>query len=904
MNTTCDRFAQAFRLNEICSACLCFMLGSAPALAQQSGATSVGNFQVQAGSATVAPGADPKQVLINLSNSKSVLQWDRLNVPDGSKLQFAQPNAQSIVLNRVVSVDPARIDGALSSNGQVWILSGAGVLFGPNSKVDVQSLLASSRDISNADFLAGKYSFGAGGSGKVSNQGELTVADGGYVLLVGSEVDNQGRIQAQLGQVKLASGKAFVLDLNGDKLLRFDVTEALTGGDSQAAKVSNAGQIIADGGSVQMTARAASGLVAQVVNTGGLVQANTARLVNGDIVLDAGPGGEVVAGGQISAQGWEQGAKGGNVTVLVTRSLCYCSRIDASGQAGGGNVLVGGDWKGSGSFQQATSVDMQAGAEIKVNATNAGDGGKVVLWSDVRKEGSETSVAGSIEAMGGVDGGNGGNVETSGHTLNISNTFKANASSAKGETGKWLLDPLNVVIDSSNASAYQTTLNSGTDVTIAASGSPSASIQVNTPLIWTSNILSLQSQGNIYVNADMTAKGAFAGVMLRTGYSTPGVNGGTYDTSKSLIFGVNADGFLGRINIQDSAGAARTGFGFRLNDDNYTLINSMAGLQGINLNAATLTGKYALVGDLDASSYSGFVPLGNSSTQFTGALYGLGHVISGLAINLSSTDYVGLFGYTSNALISSIGLTGSQITARGAVGGLIGMMKDGELKNSYVKTSQISGLGEVGGLVGHVEVSDGSSTTIANNFYTGSVNGTTGGSVGGLIGLVFGANASYGDILIQNNFANVTLTSSSDNVGGGIGNVALYGAVRVNVVGNYSGGSVTGPGGVGGFIGGTDLNGCAWGCRSPGELTVNRNYSTSTVVGSNGVGGFAGALWNGWSNSAFQDNYATGSVTVGSGQTGGAFIGYNQITQSNSYATGSVAGGSTLGGLIGNNWLI
>lgn len=921
MCTSRDKLGQALRLKEGYAACLCVMLGVVPAYSQHSGNTSVGNFQVQAGNAAIAASADPKKVVINLSNNKSVLHWDRLNVPIGATLQFSQPNAQSVVLNRVVSVDPARIDGVMNSNGQVWLLSGSGVLFGPNSQVNVSGLLASTRDISNADFLAGNYSLSGGGAGKVSNLGDISVADGGYVLLVGSEVDNQGRIQAQLGQVKLASGKAFVLDLNGDKLLRFDVTEALTGGDGQAARVSNAGQIVADGGTVQMTARAANGLVAQVVNTGGLLQANSARMVNGQIVLDAGPGGEVVAGGQISTQGLDAGATGGSVTVVGDKiTLPSDSRINASGQAGGGTVLVGGDWQGSGGLQQASMVDMQVGAEIKANATLAGDGGKVVLWSDIQKQGGSTSVAGAIQAKGGTNTGAGGNVETSGHVLNISESANVNAAGANGQAGNWLLDPVNITIDTAAAGVIQTALG-GSNVMVTTNGAvvnnpffvdvrdPSyesgtaGDINVNAPITWSNNTLSLHAAGNININSTLTySSGNTGGLDLHVGYKNAGNPMGTppdYNVNKYLTFGRDSLGFTGKFNVSSDGH-------FRLNSNDYQVISDLTQLQNINSN---LSGRYALATDINASSSSalnagaGLVPIGNSGAAFTGSFIGLGHTISGLVINRPTENYVGLFGYTNGAQVSNLGLINASISGRGTVGGISGLVKNGELRNSYLQSSNVTGLGEVGGLVGRVEVDDTNTTKITNSSYAGSVTGTTGGAVGGLLGLVIGGNTNYGDILIQNNYTNVSLSSTSDSVGGFIGNIALYGAVRVNVFDNYSKGSVTGPGGVGGFLGQSDLNACAWGCRQlPGKLNINRNYSTASVTGTNGVGGFGGSLWSSYSDSTFQDNYATGNVTVGAGQTGGGFIGYNQVTQLNSYATGAVTGGSTVGGLIGNNW--
>jgi filamentous hemagglutinin family protein len=920
-------------LSVVAQACLVALLVNGNAWSQANAVdTAAGQFTAKSGNASLVNGLPNGQTVIRLDNTKSILEWARLNVAQGNSLQFIQPNQQSVVLNRVTGSDATRIDGSLLSNGHVWLLNPSGVLFGAKSSVNVQSLLATTRAISDADFLTNKLHFSGGGSGQVSNAGVIAVGEGGYVVLSAQSVENTGNIQAQLGQVHLASGKAFVIDLNGDKLLRFDVTQALSSSDATESLVKNTGNILADGGRVQMTARAANGLLGQVVNTGGLLQANSVRSVNGEIVLDAGVGGKTIVEGTLSVQGNDANSKGGNITALGDNiQIASGARINASGQTGGGTVLIGGDWQGSGSLQQAKTVEMQQGSEIKANATNNGDGGKVVLWSDLKAETGSTSFAGVIQATAGPEGGQGGKVETSGHALKIAASAQVNSSSPKGQAGQWLLDPVNVTIDAEAATAIEDALQTSyVLVTTAGSSTPSnvnpftsvrvgesgsdGNIYVNAPMTWNKYVLSLEAHGNIYVNAPITIgaidntfnPGTFGGLSIRTGYSTPAVNGGTYDATKALLFGKTSNGFNGRVVINDDSGNARTGFGFRLNDNDYTLINNLTALQNISGN---LNGKYALSGSIDAAASAslnagaGFVPLGNALGKFTGRFNGLGNTISGLVINRSNADLIGLFGSVDGAIISNVGLINANITGRGQVGGLIGQMKNGLLLNSYSKNAQITGLGEVGGLVGQLTVDDANAVTLKNNFFDGTITGTSGGSFGGGIGLIYSANNTYGDMLVQNNFANVTITSASSNVGGFIGNVSLHGAVNVNVFDNYSKGSVSSTAdGVGGFLGVTDLNACAFGCRPVGKLNIARNYSNVVVSGNDGVGGFGGTLWNGYSDSGFSNNYATGNVSAGATGIAGGLIGYNQISQLNSFATGTVTGGLTMGGLVGRNW--
>ena len=125
--------------------------------------------------------------------------------------------------------------------------------------------------------------------------------------------------------------------------------------------------------------------------------------------------------------------------------------IDVTGGSGGGDILVGGDWQGGANEElrvldnpyemyQASEVMMNENALIDASAVLDGDGGTVVLWSDILNTNSVTSVLGEIYAEGGKSGGNGGKVETSGYFLDI-NHARVSTLAPYGKTGDWLLDP-------------------------------------------------------------------------------------------------------------------------------------------------------------------------------------------------------------------------------------------------------------------------------------------------------------------------------------------------------------------------------------------------------------------------------------------------------------------------------
>jgi len=144
---------------------------------------------------------------------------------------------------------------------------------------------------------------------------------------------------------------------------------------------------------------------------------------------------------------------------------------------------------------------------------------------------------------------------------------------------------------------------------------------------------------------------------------------------------------------------------------------------------------FILIADIDLDVYpyntdKGWIPIGNSTTKFTGNVNGNGYTIDGLFINKSTTNYVGLFGYTDEATIESIGLTNVDVTGKNNVGGLAGYNDEGSsIKDSYA-TGSVDGTDNVvGGLAGYND----EDYTIIRRHATGSVAGTA--YVGGLVGL-------------------------------------------------------------------------------------------------------------------------------------------------------------------------
>src|SRR3546814_2235945 len=104
----------------------------------------------------------------------------------------------------------------------------------------------------------------------ISNAGQITAADGGFVVLSASQVQNSGLIQARLGTIALASGSAFTLTLSDSGPVEFQIDAAAL---SDTAGVANLGSLVADGGAVLLQAKVASNMLHTVVNNQGQISA-------------------------------------------------------------------------------------------------------------------------------------------------------------------------------------------------------------------------------------------------------------------------------------------------------------------------------------------------------------------------------------------------------------------------------------------------------------------------------------------------------------------------------------------------------------------------------------------------------------------------------------------------------
>jgi filamentous hemagglutinin family protein len=619
--------------------------------------------EVVAGVAKVTK-ASATSTLINQATQKAIINWQSFSIGSGELVRFVQPNASSVALNRVIGSDPSRIFGSLQANGHVFLVNNAGVYFAPGAKVDVGGLVASSMDISNANFSSGNYVFNAGShAGSVINDGQLR---GGYVVLSAPQVGNAGSIATPGGSTALLAGGRMRMDLAGDKMVSLSVD-----GATANAAVQNSGNISADGGKVFMTARSANAVLDTVINTSGVVRANSLQSRNGEIVIDGGSAGVTAVSGTLAATGHAAGATGGSVKVLGDKvALNSGALIDVSGHSGGGQALVGGNFHGAGLERNASMTYVDQNARIRADALAKGDGGKVAVWAD-----QHTTYGGSISAKGGANGGHGGFVETSGkQTL----AFKGavDTSAAKGKTGTLLLDPNDITISAAagnladnGAGTFISGTNSTSTVAVAdiiaalatnnvtidttsAGGTGNGNITVASALSYNrANSLTLAAEGAISVNAGITNAGA--GALNLHGNGNIGINAPISLAGGALHVAGMAGG-VSRANTILNANSIATGGGNVTMQSTSVIqsgaINSGAGT--INLlanNDVTISGALSTT-----NTGTGAIVVNAGASQAAGTAAGGNVMISGGSISTGAGGRTTLY---SGDVATSTGLT-------------------------------------------------------------------------------------------------------------------------------------------------------------------------------------------------------------------------------------------------------
>lgn len=476
-----------------CAVASCF--SSIPALALPNGGS------VAAGTATFSQSGSALTVT---NTPGTIINWNSFSVGALESVRFNQQSSLSAILNRVTGASASAIHGAMSSNGRVLLVNPNGILFGAGSRIDVNGLVASTLNINDSDFLAGRLNFTAGTvAGNLRNEGTLQAA-GGNIYLIAPNIDNAGIVRAPGGEVLLAAGRQISLVDGAHPDIQVVVSapedKAVNLGDLVAGKVSIFGSVLQQKG-------VASANTVEVDDKGRIVfradrQLNidagsrtTANGASGGSITLQTRNGDTFVSGSVEARGTTN--SGGTIAALGQRvAVTDNAVLDASGESGGGRVMVGGDYQGkNAAIQNAQVTYFGQNATVKANAEKVGDGGTAIVWAD-----GTTRAYGSIEAKGGAEGGNGGFVEVSGKGY-LDFNARVTTAAPNGKAGTLLLDPTDIVIGS--VADIDGALSGATnDITLATDlDSALADFTGATSLITAGQVASLLNSGDLLLDA-------------------------------------------------------------------------------------------------------------------------------------------------------------------------------------------------------------------------------------------------------------------------------------------------------------------------------------------------------------------------------------------------------------------
>lgn len=847
------------------------------------------------------------QLTVSQSSDKLIANWNSFNVGSAAKVQFNQPAASSIALNRI-SGSASEIFGRVAANGQLILINPAGITFGSTAQVNAASVIASSLNLSDSNFLSDNFLFERVSSGgEVNNQGSVLGNEGNTVILAGS-IKNSGALRARGGNLSLANGNKVTVDNGNGQVTVNQIASVASLIQSSGTLRADRLVTTADQGKIFIVGdRARTGsvveLAGQLTSLNNDIQGKTMN-ITGDLTANAATVLNALNAININA----------NFTQNKNSSLLNLTYGSADGLNFGVNGKI--SLSGTGMQYKANNTSyqiIQTLAQLQALDSNATTrSSKYVLGLDIDASSTATS---SFNPIGNsISTPFSGVLDGLGHQIDQLNINKA-AKDGVGLFGYALyatiknLNLTNASIIGKNSVGgligYNGNNNGSTGnswiINSSVSGSLTGYNQLG-GLIGTDTVYNTGSSSIIGSRSNSTITGRYTQIGGLVGYASVDQGSLTISNSQtnstvqaSTIADSKYDigGLIGRLDLSNHASASLSNL-----DSNGTVTTlsrpafHVGGIVGtVNNSDATLTLDHAS----NHSNVSAIQQVATSSQAITSAVTG------GLIGQLTSNG-------SASSLINASSNTGN-ITGLNQVGGLIGYSSGGVIQNSY-NSGNINGyIQNTGGLIGQ-----NVNTAINSSYNSGVIAGLGGNytyNMGGLVGYndngaisdsyntgKVGSSGSWysGGVAGKNLQASITNSYSTAEVTGTsyVGGLTGYNSALISH--SYASGNVTvhGSSYVGGLVGKNE-NG-----------TIEYSHATGNVSGAyDGMGGLVGLYKNG----NIRHSYATGNVTGETSSFGGLIgfaiaytpegAGSSSYDISDSYATGNVSGGIFLGGLIG-----
>ncbi len=584
------------------------------------------------------------------------------NVGNGQTANFLSNAQIRNILAGVNGGNASYINGLLQvsgGNSNLYLLNPAGIVFGSNARLNLPAAFHAST-AQRVHFEGGVFDLNGNNTysqlnsnptgfeflskGIIINEGQLAVGSGQTLSLMAHQVINTGSLTAPAGAINVVT-----VPENG--IVRVSQEGMLLSLEIPQERLPSDGVIQA----VDLPTLLAGGNGYPAVNSVIQNADGTISLIHDPTKIPMGVATAVI-GGNLSVA--NPTGVGGQMIITGHHTALVNANLNASGQLGGGTLLIGGDYLGgtTGTHRLDSSFNAQnlfinSGSTIAADALSEGNGGTVIAWAD-----NATQFYGTITARGGQLRGDGGFVETSGR--NILNSWgKVDASAVNGRAGTWLLDPRNITI--SNDTTVGGTFGGGdpniftpsADDAIVRNVDIEDALTGGTSVVITTGTTGTQA-GNIIVNAPIEAYSDFSSVSL----TLQAANNITINAPINLRANTTLE-YSATVILEGNGFITQTGTGtitadnlillgngnFELNSSNNNITNlggdvggaiSFVNTNGITINSLT-AGDLSAGGNITLDSRNGgiFVESG-SSINYTGS--GLG------AITLKANTFISL----------------------------------------------------------------------------------------------------------------------------------------------------------------------------------------------------------------------------------------------------------------------
>ncbi len=780
------------------------------------------------------------QLIINNSNG-SIINWGSFSIGADELVRFNQASSSSAVLNRVTGSDPSVLLGILQSNGKVFLVNPAGIFVGAGARIDVGAFVASTLNISDANFKANNLHFeGLGNTGQIKNEGIIKTPEGGQIYFIANQIENTGEINAAGGNVGLIAANEVKIGIEIGDTASPGVRVLASNAHNE---VSNAGKISSDAGQI--------GLVGALIKNSGVVDASSATLEGGKIYFKASENVTQESSGQIKANGISGGkiaidagnttliegevnanahanananalnGNGGNIEITGDKvGILGSAEINANGEntGNGGTVLIGGDYQGGNAeVKNAQFTAFAPDTIVNANAGKNGNGGKVILWAE-----DATKAYGAINVRGGSVKGDGGFVEVSGKKHLDFQAKEIDRRATNGKAGTLLLDPTDIAIRATTGAANN--WSGGMFNSEDADASSISWANIDTQLNLGNVIISTKSGGyatnggSITIHEGATLTGANKLTLLAEGSILDGTNVGTLKTNGDILMMAGWD------SAASSASAPVLKTGYNTNTSVATALDGSIKLYKISLESAKsidLRARSVIrLQDISIKTTKG----GNISllskfvqpTDTNSAIWAQANTkieatnsqIGGSAGNVTLTSESGRIRLEAGSKFSSNGAAGDESTNAGS-GGVIKLDSNVDVRFAGAVTLEANG-GDVtgakdGGNGGQVLINAGNNIVPNSSNITMSAKGGKGAS-GGNGGVIKTKSTEDSSFAILN--LDASGGEGTQNNGGQGGSIAMTsdkkivisGASTVQTNGGESGATSTGNGGAGGSI--------------------------------------------------------------------------------------------------------